>query len=343
MPRSTACFRGILYSAIILWWGLLPETSAAEGPVWATGLALQERLAGPVSLIWEGNPLRPAIRNLSRTGRMAILIDRRVDPGQKLQISLKQVPLESAVKAIADDRELGVCRLPWGLYLGPPAAAERFEAVRAALAAGIRRLPATVQRQYRQSKALAWEDLATPRGLVEDLAGQNGIEIANLQEIPHDLWAAESLPAMSLGDRLLAITIQYDLTLKFSSGGERIELAPIPDNLPPVSKSAGSATGPRTSPRRTTGHRTSQPAEQRHTLTVREKPLEPVLQQLSQRLDFELQIDRKSIEAAGISLDQRVSVHVENATLDELLRSLLKDTGLKFHRTGRVVEVGAGG
>ena len=82
-----------------------------------------------------------------------------------------------------------------------------------------------------------------------------------------------------------------------------------------------------------------QPAEQRHTLTVREKPLEPVLQQLSQRLDFELQIDRKSIEAAGISLDQRVSVHVENATLDELLRSLLKDTGLKFHRTGRVVEI----
>jgi hypothetical protein len=322
---------------------LLPETSAAEGPVWVTGRELREQLAAPVSLIWEGNPLRPAIMNLSRNQHVAILIDRRVDPGQKLQVSLKQVPLESAVKAIADDRELGVCRLPWGIYLGPPAAAERFEAVRAALGAGIRRLPAAVQRQFRQSKALAWEDLATPRGLVEDLAGQNGIEIANLHEIPHDLWAAESLPAMPLADRLLAITIQYDLTLKFLSGGTQIELAPIPDNVRPLSKSGRSATGSPASPRRTAGHRASQPAEQRHTLTVREKPLEPVLQQLSQRLDFELQIDRKSIEAAGISLDQRVSVHVENATLDELLRSLLKDTGLGFHRAGRVVEVEAGG
>ena len=133
-----------LYSAIMLWWGLLAETARPEGPFWATGRALQEQLAAPVSLIWEGNPLRPAIMNLSRTGHVAILIDRRVDPGQSCT-PLKQVPLESAVKAIADDRELGVCRLPWGLYLGPPAAAERFEAVRAALAAGIRRLPTTVQ------------------------------------------------------------------------------------------------------------------------------------------------------------------------------------------------------
>jgi hypothetical protein len=78
-------------------------------------------------------------------------------------------------------------------------------------------------------------------------------------------------------------------------------------------------------------------------LTVREKPLEPVLEQLAQRLDFELRIDRKAIAAAGISLDQRISVHVENATLDELLGSLLKTTGLSFHRTGRVVEIHARG
>jgi hypothetical protein len=60
---------------------------------------------------------------------------------------------------------------------------------------------------------------------------------------------------------------------------------------------------------------------------------------LAQRLDFDLKLDRKAIEAAGISLDQRVSTHVENVTLDELLRSLLQSTGLTFHHTGRVVEI----
>ena len=145
---------------------------------------------------------------------------------------------------------------------------------------------------------------------------------------------------MSLGDRLLAITIQFDLTLKFSSGGTRVELVPIPENLPPASKRSRDIAGPRAAPRTPPSHRAAErPAEQRHTLTVREKPLEPVLQQLAQRLDLDLRIDRKAIEAAGISLDQQVSVHVENATLDELFRSLLQSTGLTFHHTGRVVEI----
>ena len=82
MPKPTAC---VLCLAIMLWWGLLAASTWAEGPFWATGRALQEQLAAPVSVIWEGNPLRPAMMNLSRTQHVAILIDRRVDPGQKLR------------------------------------------------------------------------------------------------------------------------------------------------------------------------------------------------------------------------------------------------------------------
>jgi hypothetical protein len=38
-------------------------------------------------------------------------------------------------------------------------------------------------------------------------------------------------------------------------------------------------------------------------------------------------------------LDQRVSVLVENATVDQLLHELLKSTGLKFQRRQNVVEI----
>ena len=162
----------VLLGVIALWWGGAPGMALAEEPVWATGRALREHLAAPVNVLWEGNPLRSAISGLSRTQHVAVLIDRRVDPGQKLEVSLKQVPLESALKTIAEGRELGVCRLPWGLYLGPPAAAERFEAVRTALAGGIRRLPPAMQRKYRQFERLAWEDLSTPRDLVENLLAE---------------------------------------------------------------------------------------------------------------------------------------------------------------------------
>ena len=70
-----------------------------------------------------------------------------------------------------------------------------------------------------------------------------------------------------------------------------------------------------------------------------EKPLGPVLKRLADRLGLELRIDESAIRAAGISMDQRVSVHIENATVDELFHQLLKSTGLTFHRRGRVVEI----
>ena len=74
-------------------------------------------------------------------------------------------------------------------------------------------------------------------------------------------------------------------------------------------------------------------------MSVQAEPLGPVLRQLADRLGLELKIDEKTLAAEGISLDQRVSVTVENATVDELLRRILKSTGLTFHRRQKLVEI----
>jgi len=73
------------------------------------GISAAARRTGrhPVS----GNPLRAAITSLSQAQQVAILIDRRVDPGQKLELTLKDVPMESALQTIADRCGLGVSRL----------------------------------------------------------------------------------------------------------------------------------------------------------------------------------------------------------------------------------------
>jgi hypothetical protein len=72
---------------------------------------------------------------------------------------------------------------------------------------------------------------------------------------------------------------------------------------------------------------------------VREKPLAAVLEQLAVKLNFELRLDRPALRAAGISLDQRVSLEVENATVDDVLRALLRTTPLTYRRHGNLVEV----
>ena len=304
---------------------------------WATGLALQKQLAEPVDIYWANNPLRQAIGNLSQTRRVAVLIDRRVDPGRELNVSLKGVPLESALRQIARPRGLDVSRFGNVLYLGPAAAADRLNAVSTEFKEEIRRLPSAVRRKYFLRKKLAWEDLAEPREILEILGRRSGLAIDRLDRVPHDLWAAADLPPISLAGRLTLIAFQFDLTFKISADGVRLELVPLSENVPETSDAEHRAATPRKKP-------TSKPPVDLERLridrlVVQEKPLGAVLGQLARQLDLELRIDREAIAAAGISLDQRVSVKVENATVDELFRGLLRDTRLTFSRRRRVVEI----
>ncbi|MCE5266534.1 MAG: STN domain-containing protein [Planctomycetaceae bacterium] len=312
--------------------------AAAERVEWVTGPALQQQLAQPIDVLWAENPLRQAVTRLSASCRVAILIDRRVDPGQKLHVSLRDVPLQQALQTIADERNLGVSRLGSMVYLGPRTTADHLRAVAAAFDKDTRRLPTAIQRKYRQLRPMEWPDLATPRELMADVARDAGIEITNLDKVPHDLWAAAQLPALSLTDRLTLLAIQFDLSFRVVGNGSRLELVSVPESLPLAAGPNGGLAGPSHTP---ASRRTAKPpaGQDRFQINVREKPLGPVLRQLAARLDLDLRIDEQAIRDAGVSLDQRVSVRLENATVDDVLRGLLHSTGLTFHRKSKVVEI----
>jgi len=307
---------------------------------WATGRQLSQTLAQPIDVFWSNNPLRGAMTSLSRAQRVAILIDRRVDPGQRLTLNLQNVPLETILQTVAKRCGLGLARLGPVVYLAPPAAAERLRPLATAMDRAARQLPAAAQRKFLRTQPLAWEDLATPRELLEQLGRQNGLEIDGLERVPHDLWAAADLPPLPLVERLTLIAAQFDLGFTIAAGGTRLELAPMPKDLPvlpadrrPLSAGHAASTSSATQPA---------PSLERvriQRLSVRDKPLGPVLRQLAERLGLQLKLDEQAIQRAGISLDQRVSVLVENATVDQLLHELLKSTGLKFQRRQNVVEI----
>ena len=131
--------------------------------------------------------------------------------------------------------------------------------------------------------------------------------------------------------------MQFDLTFEVAAGGTRLALVPLPDNLPVATDDRGWPPGRiRTGAARGRArHDVDRIRIQR--LSVQAEPLGPVLRQLAARLGLELRIDEKALQAAGISLDQRVTVKVENATVDELFRRLLESTGLKCRRHQKVV------
>jgi hypothetical protein len=74
-------------------------------------------------------------------------------------------------------------------------------------------------------------------------------------------------------------------------------------------------------------------------LTIQDEQLGSVLRQLAERLGLELKIDEAALQAGGISLDQRVTMTVENVSIDELFRQLLKSSGLIAHRRQKIVEI----
>ncbi|MEN6449595.1 MAG: STN domain-containing protein [Thermoguttaceae bacterium] len=336
---SLSTLRQLGWIAAIAIVGAAPgrHLEAADRVDWLTGPALQRQLGEPVDVLWADNPLRQAISRLSRACRVAVLIDRRVDPGQKLNVSLRGVSFESALQSVARDRGLGVTRLGSVVYLGPRSAAERLRGAAAALDKETRRLPVAAQRKFRESRPLAWEDLATPRELLVGLAQQGGVEIVNPDRTPHDLWAAADLPPLSLVDRLTLVAFQFDLTLRVTPGDRRLELVPLPQKLPAAPQHDRSRAGSRAV---APGRPAKSPAAQdRFQINVKEKPLGPVLRQLAARLDLDLRMDEQAIRKSGVSLDQRVSVRLENATVDELFEGLLRSTGLTFHRRLKVVEI----
>ncbi len=217
--------------AVALALGGARAADAADRTLWATGTALEKALSQHIDVWWSEDPLRQALGNLSRAQRVAILIDRRVDPGQKLELKLTDVPVESALRKVADSCGLRTARLGAVVYLGPPAAAERLRPLAAAAENAVRRLPSASQRRFLQLKSLTWDDCATPKGLLAELGRENGVTITGLEQVPHDLWAAADLPPLSLVDRLVLITMQFDLGLKIAADGTQVELASLPENL----------------------------------------------------------------------------------------------------------------
>ena len=242
----------------------------------------------------------------------------------------------------------------------------------------VRQLRPAVARRLLHPKRMAWADFASPRDLLKQLAEEGGVELVGGDRVPHDLWAAADLPTLPWVDRVTLIAIQFDLTFRVAPDGRKIELTAVPDTVllvrsypsgvNPVSmvarftsrapgaqvkivgdrvfvrglledheRIASSSTVRSDSPRKQPPPGTAKLVISR--FAVQEKPVGKVLEELAAGLTFELRIDRQALQEAGISLDQRVSVEVKNASLDDALRGLLRTTPLTYRRRGSVVEI----
>ncbi len=208
-----------------------PSNRAVKQDGWLTGGELKRQLTQPISMSWTDTPFRRAVQDLATSQRVAILLDRRIDPDQKITLSLSSTPLEEVLARVADDRRAELAQMGPVAYIGPANAARRLRTLAALRTEDAQRLSAERRKPFLAVRPWAWDDLATPRELIGLLAQEAGVEIEGQAQVPHDLWAAQSLPPLSWVDRLTLVAAQFDLTFQFDSGGRIVRLVAIPQDV----------------------------------------------------------------------------------------------------------------
>lgn len=347
---------------------------AAEHPAWLGGSAVEQRLSSPISGSWSGVPVLQVLESLSAAERVAIVLDRRVDPHGKVDLEATDERMSVVLGRIAAQRGQGTSVLDAVAYVGPQGVAERLRTLGAMLHERARELPPAARRVLLERHAWHWDRLATPRDLLAELAREAKVTIDGVEQVPHDLWREADLPALAWIDRLLLVAVQFNLSCQLDSSGTTVRLVPLPESVAVTRSYPGrgqpaalaqkwrkqvpaaqiSVEGDRVvvaglvedhelleaaqrggSARRTT----VKPGKRVYKLSVEKASLRNLLAQLESKLSLEFHWDDAALQQAGRSLETLVSFKVEDASLDELLAAALEPAGLTFQREDKRVEI----
>jgi hypothetical protein len=222
--------------AALLFLGLLPTNlSAGEPGAFATGSAFRRVIEQPVSATEDESNLRMIVRGLEDLKHVSILLDRRLDPTAMLSASAAGESLRDFLERLAGGSNARATVLGNTIYLGPPPAAEKLRTI-----AAIRRdelfdkqspIPERRRIELTRGSSVRWADLDRPIEIIERLTRDYALAIEGLEQVPHDLWAAATLPDAGAIEALSLVLVQFDLTFAWTGQGEGIRIVPIPERV----------------------------------------------------------------------------------------------------------------
>ncbi len=200
---------------------LLAVTFAADPP-WATGPKFSAAWDRSLTAAFENAELRDTLRKLGPERHLALLLDRRIDPNQTVGFSMQQEPLRKGVARLAEAHGAELVLTENVAYFGP---ADRARWLRTAIAQAERSMGTdAAKRPVSIRKTVAWDDLTTPREILQQMATAFNLEIENPELVPHDLWAGATLPSVTPVEALALVLIQLDLGWTWQPKGRRITL-----------------------------------------------------------------------------------------------------------------------
>lgn len=194
------------------------------------GLPFREALHQPLSAAWDQVPLRVLLRRIETERRVAILLDRRIDPTPPYTVRFTEESLLAALETIGQQAQAAVSHSDRVIYLGPPQAADWLQTAieQAESRLSEKTLAISEQRRFdlQRGQTFAWPDLSTPRDILEQIATAYDLTLEGLDAVPHDLWASATLPAVTAAEALTLVLIQFPLSWDWQPGGQGVRVKP---------------------------------------------------------------------------------------------------------------------
>ena len=339
--------------------------ASAQGDIqWRTEGELDQHLDRPVGLTWDDVPLRDGLWSLAAAQRVAIFLDRRIDPEQLISLKVSDERLDQVLQRIALLAGAAVARVGDVMYVGPSETAGQLPTVAELQSQFARNGDSQLGANLLTRRSYRWERLTPPREILTDIAQAQKMTWSNLETvIPHDLWPEANLPPLRTTELLTLVLAGFHASYRFQKtpDGVQLEIVRIPDNLS-LTKSYRYAGNHDEAITKIHGlypeakvesdgkqltiigsHEAHQavakllrggtvrrgmvtPGEKRYTLTVQQQPLGPVLKALAGQLGLEVVLPEGQEEA----LSKRTSFSVKEADLPGLLDAIFAESTLGY-------------
>ena len=337
-----------------------------------TGPRFQTEIDRLLSASWANVELRDLLKKIGEDRRVAILLDRRIDPTVQLPLNLTNSSLREGVRDLARLIGADISVAEPVVFVGPPTATQRLRTLielrSSELFSRESSIPEKRRMELTTRHTVTWQDLDSPAEIVQRIADRYRLKIGDLDLLPHDLWAANTLPSVSAAEALSLILIQFDLTFAWTGAGQGIELVSAPER-PLIEKhhrvKGRTATealklvqqfGPNldikvdgselvmrglledheavaamvggSTPKKPDATTGVKPIKQRLFTLKIDRVPVRVLMQKLEESEIVFEYNAEQLAAAGINLDQTIKLEVEKASAAEFFKTVFDPLGL---------------
>lgn len=199
-----------------------------------TGSRFRAELERPISIARDRAELRPLLERVSQTRGVAIVLDRRVDPGTAIDLNVPPLRLRDALTEIAGHANCIAGVVGDTVFVGPRAGAGPL---RTLIALRETELDDRAEQlggrafELRRARTIAYEDLERPAELLQRIAAHWDLSVDGLEQVPHDLWAGGTLAGVNAADALSLVLVQFDLAFSWTEGAMGVRIVPVPEDV----------------------------------------------------------------------------------------------------------------